>query len=54
MLGEGVCRICGCSDQNACVTEAGPCWWLDELEMNLCSACEHKLSIEYLSGGKEV
>lgn len=39
MFGEGVCRVCGCTDENACITEAGACWWISELERDLCSAC---------------
>lgn len=30
------CRVCGCSEDDACETEAGPCWWS---EADLCSAC---------------
>lgn len=30
------CRVCGCTEISACVTEAGPCWWV---EGDLCSAC---------------
>lgn len=33
---KGVCRICACTDDNACVTETGPCHWITE---DLCSAC---------------
>lgn len=31
------CRICGCTDDQACVTEAGPCHWVGA---DLCSACD--------------
>lgn len=31
-----VCRICNCTDDNACVTEIGPCEWVTD---DLCSAC---------------
>lgn len=31
------CRVCGCSDSRACVTDRGPCWWVAE---DLCSACQ--------------
>lgn len=31
------CRLCGCTETTACLTEAGPCWWV---EPDLCSACE--------------
>lgn len=34
---ERECRICGCTDLNACVDVDGePCAWMDE---DLCSAC---------------
>jgi len=33
------CRICGCTDDHACVTEEGPCYWV---EQDLCSACASK------------
>lgn len=42
----GVCRVCGCTDVNACTLEAQqgdgamvltPCWWV---EPDLCSGCE--------------
>jgi hypothetical protein len=32
------CRICGCTDSNACITEDGPCCWIWE---DLCSACDY-------------
>jgi len=28
------CRVCGCTDTQACMTEDGPCFWLEE---DLCS-----------------
>lgn len=46
--GEGVdssaadpmtCRSCGCTQDNACVTENGPCAWA---EPGLCTACAEK------------
>ena len=30
------CRVCGCTDDRACVTEFGPCHWIAK---DLCSAC---------------
>lgn len=36
----GVCIVCGCTNDNACLTDQGPCWWVDESEQDLCSACE--------------
>ena len=38
MIGVNICRICGCTDTNACVTEAGACWWANG-ERDICSAC---------------
>jgi hypothetical protein len=35
---SGVCKVCGCTDNNACITLLGPCWWVDETQ-TLCSAC---------------
>lgn len=34
-----VCRACGCSWHDSCVTADGPCAWSDA-EPNLCTACE--------------
>jgi hypothetical protein len=30
------CRVCRCTDNRACVTEAGPCSWFS---WDLCTAC---------------
>jgi len=30
------CKICGCTDEEACVTPSGPCMWVYD---DLCSAC---------------
>ncbi|MBX3488888.1 GNAT family N-acetyltransferase [Parvibaculum sp.] len=30
------CRVCGCTQNKACVTPAGPCWWI---AADLCSGC---------------
>ncbi|MCW5727230.1 GNAT family N-acetyltransferase [Parvibaculum sp.] len=30
------CRVCGCTQLNACMTGAGPCGWV---EADLCSGC---------------
>lgn len=30
------CRVCGCTDERACVTVEGPCRWIAP---DLCSAC---------------
>lgn len=34
--GVRACRTCGCTDERACMTDDGPCWWV---EADLCSAC---------------
>lgn len=31
-----VCRACGCTDNDACLSDAGPCSWV---EYDLCSSC---------------
>lgn len=31
---ERSCRICGCTEFNACITPKGPCSWV---EVDLCS-----------------
>jgi hypothetical protein len=31
---EQKCRVCGCTENNACVTPSGPCFWV---EQDLCS-----------------
>lgn len=39
--GASQCRICGCTDSYACVSENGePCYWA---EQDLCSACADKV-----------
>lgn len=35
----GICRVCGCTENDACTSPAfGNCWWADETE-TLCSHC---------------
>lgn len=36
-----LCRQCGCSWNDACVTASGPCAWSDD-DPALCTACERK------------
>jgi hypothetical protein len=31
------CRVCGCTEDHACLTEEGPCYWVED---DLCSACQ--------------
>lgn len=33
------CRVCGCAEDHPCMTEDGPCFWL---EQDLCSGCIDK------------
>ena len=33
---DPMCRVCGCTNQEACTSDKGPCSWV---EPNLCSAC---------------
>lgn len=35
-MGGPVCRVCGCDESHACVTNGVPCHWVEE---DLCSAC---------------
>lgn len=37
-VNKGTCKKCGCTNDNACITESGPCWWADESE-TMCSEC---------------
>lgn len=40
---DRACRVCGCTQNSACVTEAGPCYWA---EPDLCSACAADVETE--------
>ncbi len=33
---SNICRICGCTDEQPCITEEGPCSWAMK---DLCTAC---------------
>ena len=33
---ERICRVCGCTQEHACETDEGPCYWVED---DLCSAC---------------
>lgn len=40
MTTEEKCRVCGCTENTACVGGPfGACWWVEE---DLCSACVEK------------
>lgn len=42
----GVCRVCGCTEENPCYhPEHGTCWWVDA-EHTLCSHCATDLAEE--------
>lgn len=40
---SGVCRVCGCTDNNACVEFGDPCYWVTA-NHDLCSACKNLAS----------
>lgn len=45
---ESECLGCGCTDNNACVTEGVPCHWLNVdtvLGVGVCSCCEDALPL---------
>ena len=47
---SGVCRECGCTDQQACLDdEFGACWWV---EPDLCSHCQMGLDCDH-AGAEE-
>ncbi len=33
-----ICKYCGCTNEQACLTEDGPCLWIDRTH-TVCSAC---------------
>jgi len=36
---QGKCKICGCTENNACIhPDGGPCWWINR-KHDLCSYC---------------
>ena len=37
------CRVCGCTQEKACLVKGSPCHWV---EWDLCSACD-PTSIDY-------
>lgn len=52
MMGEAACRICGCTQERACVDdEHGPCWWVQE---DLCSHCVQFVDAADLLGEEEL
>lgn len=36
---ERKCRVCGCTQLRACITDDGPCHWVED---DLCCACVDK------------
>ncbi|HWQ34866.1 MAG TPA: hypothetical protein VNQ79_18630 [Blastocatellia bacterium] len=46
------CRYCGCTERTACVTDDGPCCWIDAAQ-TICSACVTSLRVE-TSGNRAV
>lgn len=53
---QRTCRVCGCTDDNACTTDdsgVSRCWWADLDEMNLrggplCSFCVKGTDAQYI------
>ena len=40
---RGICRICGCTDNDPCFNpKFGACWWMDE-KHTICSHCKEPL-----------
>lgn len=40
MTEEKRCHICGCTEENPCITDEGPCYWAFEDRAGpVCSAC---------------
>lgn len=42
------CTECGCTDDRACITDEGPCWWA---AYDLCSACAGRDAEDELGTG---
>lgn len=40
-----ICRVCGCTWNDACVTDWGVCAW-SHGEPDLCTACQHRAAID--------
>lgn len=38
----GECLVCGCTDTKACITDEGPCYWIDDFH-TICSNCADSL-----------
>lgn len=41
LIAKGICIYCRCTDMNACITEDGPCYWINK-EQTICSACDQE------------
>lgn len=39
------CQLCRCTDERACITAAGRCWWITG---DVCSACEDTMAFAVL------
>lgn len=44
---ERKCRVCGCTQYNACMTDEGTCHWISD---DLCSECEDGRDIPHKNG----
>jgi hypothetical protein len=38
MFSERKCKVCGCTENNACITDHGACYWINSREDH-CSGC---------------
>lgn len=36
VISQRACRVCGCMELSACMTETGPCYWAGD---DICSGC---------------
>lgn len=41
IMNQRTCKLCGCTEDNACITDEGPCSWVLN---NICSACVIELT----------
>lgn len=49
---KGICRVCGCTENDACTHPVyGSCWWVNETE-TLCSHCAtDKIKNDFVTKG---
>jgi hypothetical protein len=49
-MSERRCRVCGCTDEQACLVEGLPCCWAEE---DLCSACATPAELRRTEHGRK-